>query len=114
MKPRGPPPRRYTLVPKPWSIMPTFTTEQQNALRPRFVLDRMDGNPVLVGHAQCPECSVSLVPGRTGTMEFRAEGIRLTLHVKCPTCRRRMDVQDDFDVTEEDEEWREGLEEDGE
>lgn len=81
----------------------TFTPDQQAVLRPRFVLDRIDGQPVLVGHAQCPECEIDLVPGRTGTMEFRSEAVRLTLHVKCPSCRKRMDVQDDFDLEEEED-----------
>lgn len=78
----------------------SFTDQQQATLRPRFVLDRIDGQPVLVGHAECPECEVGLIPGRTGTMEFRGENVRLTLHVKCPTCHRRMNVQDDFEPQE--------------
>jgi len=84
-------------------VTPSFTEQQEATLRPRFVLDRIDGQPVLVGHAECPECEIGLVPGRTGTMEFRGENVRLTLHVKCPSCRRRMNVQDDFEPQEDND-----------
>lgn len=74
----------------------SFTADELRDLRARYVLDRYDGKPILAGHADCPRCAERLTLEPLGRMEFGAAGLRVALRVRCPKCRRIVEIADDF------------------
>lgn len=74
-----------------------FTSAQERELRARYVLDRLDGKPILSGHADCPECDAGLRLKPFGELELRDDAVRYHLHLECAECGRGLDVLEDFD-----------------
>jgi len=74
-----------------------YTVEQERSLRMRFVLDRVDGKPILSGHADCPECCHPLGLEPFGHLDLRDETVRYHLHLGCAECGRGLDVIEDFE-----------------
>ena len=91
-----------------------FSPEQQVALRARYVVDRIDGKPILQGRARCPHCEVRLRLDPRGTLELEEKGVTATFRLQCPACGRTLSVAERFDwmySAEELGEWVEPLRE---
>jgi hypothetical protein len=54
-----------------------FESEHRESLRARFVIDRIDGRPVLAGHARCPHCDVKLRRDPQGRMDLGETAVRI-------------------------------------
>lgn len=76
---------------------PGYTDAQKRALRKRYVLDRLDGKPILSGRADCPECEVALRLKPFGELDLRDDVVRYHLHLECDDCGRGLDVVEDFE-----------------
>lgn len=76
---------------------PLFDGEVAERLRRRYVLDRCDGRPVLAGHADCPDCAVRLQLAPLGGMDLEEDRVRCHLWVRCPACRRALEISEDFE-----------------
>lgn len=75
----------------------SFTPEQQQVLKSRYVLDRVDGRPILTGHARCPECEVHLRPEPKGRMDLGEKLVRCTVSLQCPACGRKLSLSQEFE-----------------
>jgi len=74
-----------------------FDSEVAATLRARFVVDRVDGQPLLRGHAECPHCSIRLRPEPTGVMELHDDCVRIRMRVSCLACGRGLPIVEEFE-----------------
>ncbi|MBL8767255.1 MAG: hypothetical protein JNL94_07825 [Planctomycetes bacterium] len=73
-----------------------FDEDDAVLLRAKFVVDRVDGRPLLLGHADCPVCAVRLKLKPVGNMELRDAEIKIRFFVECGQCSRELSIEDSF------------------
>lgn len=75
----------------------SYGAKEAADLRIRFVIDRLDGQPILSGHADCPDCLIPLGPEPVGRMDLSEEGVRYHLQMSCSECCRTLDLDEQFE-----------------
>lgn len=73
-----------------------FTIEECAAVRSRYVIDRIDGQPMLLGFARCPRCEVRFRVDPRGEIEMRSHEMEITFRVSCMACGRKLSIGDTF------------------
>ncbi len=73
-----------------------FSAELSAMLRTRYVVDRIDGRPILTGVSKCPYCEIRLRPDPTGVLELHDDRMRVIFRVSCMACGRTLRIVEDF------------------
>ncbi len=76
---------------------PRYPADEEAALKRCFVIDRIDGKPILAGHADCPDCDNPLSLHPMGRMDLTDDGVRVHLRVECSECGCGLRLVEDFD-----------------
>ena len=77
-------------------LPPDFSQEEVRKIRSRYVVDRVDGLPLLLGRATCPLCEQAMVRQPVGEMDVSQEGICCRFFVQCEECERSVVIEDRF------------------